>query len=83
MAWYGCGDYNGCSWIIYEYKGKLYEVNGSHCSCYGLEGQWDPEETDWRAIAKMDFLDSEYDESKTVEEYVKKLCQEMIERLEK
>lgn len=22
----------------------LYEVNGSHCSCYGFEGQWDREE---------------------------------------
>ena len=22
----------------------LFEVNGSHCSCYGLEGQWDVEE---------------------------------------
>lgn len=24
---------------------KLYEVHGSHCSCYGLEDQWYPEET--------------------------------------
>lgn len=24
---------------------KYYEVNASHCSCYGLEGQWKPEET--------------------------------------
>jgi hypothetical protein len=21
---------------------QLYEVHGSHCSCYGLEGQWGP-----------------------------------------
>ena len=25
--------------------GKLYEVHGSHCSCYGFEGQFEPEET--------------------------------------
>ena len=25
-------------------------MNGSHCSCYGLEGQWEPEETDLEAI---------------------------------
>src|SRR5690606_7447254 len=25
--------------------GKLYEVHGSHCSCYGFEEQWQPEET--------------------------------------
>lgn len=24
--------------------GKLYEVHGSHCSCYGLEDQWEPQE---------------------------------------
>lgn len=23
---------------------KYYEAYGSHCSCYGLEGQWEPEE---------------------------------------
>lgn len=25
--------------------GQLYENNGSHCSCFGFEGQWKPEET--------------------------------------
>lgn len=29
----------------------LYEVNGSHCSCYGLEGQWEEEETTVEALA--------------------------------
>jgi len=32
---------------VYFYNaisGKYYEVHGSHCSCYGLEGQWVPEE---------------------------------------
>lgn len=29
---------------------KLYEVHGSHCSCYGLEGQWEPEETSATSI---------------------------------
>lgn len=24
-------------------KGTWFEVHGSHCSCYGLEGQWEPE----------------------------------------
>lgn len=44
-------DYSGNAMVIYEKDGKLYEVNGSHCSCYGLEGQWWPEETSWEAIA--------------------------------
>jgi hypothetical protein len=25
-------------------------VNGSHCSCHGLEGQWEPEETSMKAL---------------------------------
>lgn len=30
--------------------GKLYEVNAGHCSCYGLENQWTPEETNIEAL---------------------------------
>lgn len=29
---------------------QLYEVHGGHCSCYGLEGQWEPEETSSASI---------------------------------
>lgn len=45
FAYYNYEDYNGYSWIVGIRSGKLYEVNGSHCSCYGLEGQWYEEET--------------------------------------
>lgn len=44
-AVYHDGDYCGDAQVIFRKEGKLYEVNGSHCSCYGLEGQWEPEET--------------------------------------
>lgn len=44
FASYGCANYSGDAWVLFEQKGKLYEVNGGHCSCYGLEGQWEPEE---------------------------------------
>lgn len=39
--------YEGTAFVLYRDKkdGKLYEVNGGHCSCYGLEEQWAPEET--------------------------------------
>lgn len=43
--------YEGSAFVLFERDGKLYEVNGSHCSCYGLEGQWEPEETSWAALA--------------------------------
>ena len=51
LAWYGGGCYDGSAFVLFEHRGKLYEVNGGHCSCYGLEGQWDPEETTAEAIA--------------------------------
>lgn len=40
FASYGCANYSGHGWVLYEQDGKLYETSGSHCSCYGLEGQW-------------------------------------------
>lgn len=50
-AGYETPSYEGYALVIYERDGKLYEVTGSHCSCYGLEGQWTPEETTWPALA--------------------------------
>lgn len=45
LASYGNECYEGDAFVLFRKNGQLYEVNGSHCSCYGLEGQWDPEET--------------------------------------
>lgn len=39
------GSYCGSALIVFRRGGKLYEVNASHCSCYGFESQWKPEET--------------------------------------
>ena len=50
FAWYGHGSYDGSAFVLFERGGKLYEVNGGHCSCYGLEGQWEPEETSVEAL---------------------------------
>lgn len=44
--------YEGSAFVLFARKGKLYEVNGSHCSCYGLESQWSPEETSLDALRK-------------------------------
>ena len=45
LASYTYENYSGDAFVLFRKGGKLYEVNGGHCSCYGLEGQWDPEET--------------------------------------
>jgi hypothetical protein len=44
FASYDGGGYDGDASVVFRRDGKLYEVHGSHCSCYGLEDQWDPEE---------------------------------------
>jgi hypothetical protein len=36
--------YEGWAWVVYRDGDNIYLVEGGHCSCYGLEGQWDPEE---------------------------------------
>ena len=51
LASYGYEDYFGDAFVLYEYDGQLFEVNGSHCSCYGLEDQFVPERTSLEAIA--------------------------------
>jgi hypothetical protein len=45
LASYTYENYEGDAFVLFRRDGKLYEVNGGHCSCYGLEGQWKPEET--------------------------------------
>lgn len=44
FASYGNDNYSGDAWVLFEQGGKLYETEGSHCSCHGLENQWLPEE---------------------------------------
>jgi hypothetical protein len=50
LASYDIDGYEGYAFVLFEHNGQLYEVHGSHCSCHGLEGQWDPEETSEEAL---------------------------------
>lgn len=70
LAWYRYEDYSGSSLVVFKSNGKLYEVNGSHCSCNGLEGQWEPEETSWKALKMRRLYDPEADAA--LQELVKK-----------
>lgn len=69
IAAYGGGAYEGDAFVLFECDGKLYEVNASHCSCYGLEDQWEPEVTSWAALGMRPWLTDkpEYPESATAE----------------
>jgi hypothetical protein len=53
FAYYSYED--GTALVVYQRGGKLYEVNGGHCSCNGLEGQWEPEETTPEALSARKF----------------------------
>lgn len=50
FAFYDVEDWDGDAFVLFEKDGLLYEVHGSHCSCYGLEDQWCPEETNKEAL---------------------------------
>lgn len=41
-AVYGGGSYDGSAVVVFRRDGAWYQVEGSHCSCYGLEDQWSP-----------------------------------------
>jgi hypothetical protein len=45
LASYTYESYSGSAFVLFKQGDKLYQNYGSHCSCYGLEGQWQPEET--------------------------------------
>lgn len=50
LASYGTGNYEGDAFVLFERNGKLFEVYGSHCSCYGLEDQFNPEESSLESL---------------------------------
>lgn len=52
VAAYNQGGYEGDAFVLLKKDGQYYEVHGSHCSCFGLEGQWEPEEAPEEALRR-------------------------------
>ena len=50
FADYSYEDYYGDAFYVYIKDGIVYEGHGSHCSCHGLEGQFEPE-----VVGTLDF----------------------------
>lgn len=46
FARYLIDGYEGSADVVFYRDGKWFYNSGSHCSCYGLEDQWEPEEFD-------------------------------------
>ena len=53
FAAYEQDSYEGHAVVIFERNNILYLVEASHCSCYGLEGLFKPEETDWGMLVTL------------------------------
>lgn len=86
FASYSYANYSGDAWVLFEQDGKLYEVNGSHCSCYGLEGQWEPEEVLLDELENRllngTFVEDDWSDNNFKEELCKFLDVEFIKNLE-
>ncbi len=50
LASYTNEDYSGNAYVLFKENDKFYEVNGSHCSCHGLEDQWIPSEVTYEEL---------------------------------
>jgi hypothetical protein len=79
---WGC---DSSSFFLFRQGGKLWEVHGSHCSCYGFEDQWLPEETSLVALKDRAekgnvFYCGGYDNNSTVNQ---KLVAEFVKGLRK
>lgn len=53
FAAYSIDGYDGSASVVYVKDGKFWLVEGSHCSCFGLEGQWEPEEMSYEALKHL------------------------------
>lgn len=78
---YGC---DSSSWFLLKNKedGKLYEINGSHCSCYGFEGQGELNEvpldalkyrSDYSILSTGGYDDDDEKHRELVREYIQNL----------
>lgn len=70
-ASYDQADYEGEAHVIFVKNGLIFEVNGSHCSCNGLEECWVPEETEAIALLKQPRVSK--DAQNNIKEYYKNL----------
>lgn len=69
IAAYDTFGYDGYAFVLYQSGGGMYEVYGSHCSCYGLEGQFEPEETSIDALKK--YLEGDFQWKNELSQFLK------------
>ena|ERR1700688_83073 len=71
------GYYDGSAYVIYRNKDKYYILHGSHCSCYGFEDQFYPEEYEKEefkeCMKRANFWFSDKDKKEYLKKYVEDL----------
>ena len=79
IASYYDENYEGDAYVLFKRGKKLYEVRGGHCSCFGLEDQWVPEETTWEFLgSEKVYIPSGISSYEEATNYFKKLIQENL-----
>lgn len=66
FASYNTESYEGDAIVVFRRDGKLFESHGSHCSCYGLEDQWGPEEATVESLKKTITNSLRYHDSEAI-----------------
>lgn len=80
IAYQDYADYEGQSFILLKDKetGELFENHGSHCSCYGFEGQFDPKKTEMIYLLSEHFSCYSFgNEKKLIQDFLKKYNQKL------
>jgi hypothetical protein len=75
-AVYDQPDWEGYALVVYELNDELYEVEGNHCSCFGLEYQWWPLKVSPAYLANRKLTFCSYDDAQDREAF-----QRMVDRL--
>lgn len=75
FASYGSDNHSGDAFVLFEENGVLYEVNGSHCSCCGLEGQWETEEVSLKELENRLINGSFGEDDYSGNEFKQDLCE--------
>lgn len=76
LATYEVDGYDGYAYVLFERNGNLYEAHGSHCSCYGLEDQWSPDEVNIKELEHR-LLEGTFGESSYSGNFKKELCEKL------
>lgn len=75
FASYGQANYSGDAWVLLYQNEELFEANGSHCSCYGLEGQFELERVQLRELQNRVIKGTFGEDSWSYNEFKKELIE--------